>query len=80
MLYQTNPQYVMFRIFEHSLSSAKFMKMIWQKFLSYINIFGKKKQPGAKGNINLQLMHGINRISILVFLAAIIYWLIRHVF
>ena len=53
--------------------------MIWQKFLSYINIFGKK-QPGAKGNINLQLMHGINRISIFVFVAAIIYWLIRHVF
>jgi len=51
--------------------------MIWRKFLSYINIFGKG-QPNTKGNINLKLMHGINRISILVFIIAIIILIIRH--
>jgi hypothetical protein len=52
--------------------------MIWQKFLSYINIFGKK-QPGAKGNLNLQMMHGINRISIFMFIVAIIVIILRRI-
>ena len=51
--------------------------MIWRKFLSYINIFGKGN-PDAKGNINLKMMHGINRISIFMFIIAIIIIIVRH--
>ena len=53
--------------------------MIWRKFLTYINFFGKGN-PDAKGNINLKLMHGINRISIFMFILAIIFLLVRHLF
>jgi hypothetical protein len=52
--------------------------MIWKKFLAYINIFGKGNR--SHGNINLSLMHGINRISIFIFIIAIIVMLIRHIF
>ena len=53
--------------------------MFWKKFLSYLNIFGKK-QPGAKNDLNLKMMHGINRITIFMFLGAIIWYLFKFVF
>ena len=53
--------------------------MIWQKFVSYVNIFDRKHNR-AKGNVNLKLMHGINRISIMMFLMALIIMLVRYVF
>jgi len=43
----------------------------------FFRVFGKK-DPKQKGNINLRMMHGINKISILVFLAAMILWIIRR--
>ncbi len=49
--------------------------MIWKKILSYVNIFGKK-QPidtnDTSSRVSLKLMHGINRISILIFLVGLI--------
>jgi hypothetical protein len=51
--------------------------MIWRKFLSYFNIFG---HANSTKNINLKLMHGINRISIFMFLLAIIIMIVRHLF
>lgn len=38
----------------------------------------RKQDPNQKGSFNLRMMHGINKISILVFLAAIILWIIRR--
>ncbi len=52
--------------------------MIWQKFLRYVNLFSKR-DPAAPNSIDLKLMHGINRISILIFLAAIIVMCIRAI-
>ncbi|MBS1488402.1 MAG: hypothetical protein JST43_12515 [Bacteroidetes bacterium] len=40
--------------------------------------FFRKKDAGRPININIRMMHGINKISIIVFLAAIIYFLVRH--
>lgn len=40
--------------------------------------FFRKKDPERPSNVNIKIMHGINRISILVFLVAIIILLIRH--
>ena len=48
--------------------------MIWHKFLSYLNIFGHENRTK---NVNLKMMHGINRISILMFLAAVIVMIVR---
>lgn len=43
----------------------------------FFRVFGKQ-DPKQKGNINLRMMHGINKISILIFLAAIILWIVRR--
>lgn len=39
-------------------------------------LFGKK-DPNAPSNVNLKMMHGINKISIIIFLIAIIVMTIR---
>ncbi len=38
-----------------------------------------KKDPNSKFNINLRMMHGINRISIVMFLIALTVWIIRRI-
>lgn len=43
----------------------------------FIRVF-KKPDPNKKTNFNLRMMHGINKISILVFLAALVYWIIKR--
>lgn len=48
---------------------------MWQKFLSYITFW--KKSDNKTENFNLKMMHGINRISILMFLVALIVLIIR---
>jgi len=40
----------------------------------------RKKDPNKKKNINLRMMHGINKIALFMFLASIIYLIIKHVF
>ena len=42
----------------------------------FLRLFGKK-DPGKPKSINLSLMHGINRISVLVFLAALLFFIGR---
>ncbi len=54
------------------------MKTIFSKLLSYITLNKKQKAYGTENsettqpNTNLKLMHGINRISIVMFLIGII--------
>ncbi len=43
----------------------------------FIRVF-KKGDPNKKSNFNLRMMHGINRISIVMFLAALIIWLLKR--
>jgi hypothetical protein len=50
--------------------------MIWQKILSYFRLGSQQKTS----NINLKMMHGINRISLLMFLVAVIVILIKNLF
>ncbi|MBS9522653.1 hypothetical protein KIH41_07810 [Litoribacter ruber] len=38
----------------------------------------RKPDPNQKSNFNLRMMHGINKISILVFLFAVIFWIIKR--
>jgi hypothetical protein len=43
----------------------------------FIRVF-QKPDPNQKSNFNLRMMHGINKISILVFLFAVIFWIIKR--
>ncbi|MGC6414209.1 MAG: DUF6728 family protein [Bacteroidia bacterium] len=48
--------------------------MILQKIWSYITF---KKNKGEKNSLNLRMMHGINRISLIMFMVAIVVMIIR---
>jgi hypothetical protein len=42
--------------------------------------FFRKKDPNRPSNLNIKMMHGINKISILIFLAGVIYMVAKHWF
>jgi hypothetical protein len=42
--------------------------------------FFRKKDPNRHTNINLKMMHGVNKISIVMFLLGILYLLGKHLF
>ncbi len=41
--------------------------------------FFRKKDPNRPNNINIRMMHGVNKISIVVFLAGVIYLIFKLV-
>ncbi|WPR74271.1 DUF6728 family protein [Algoriphagus sp. NG3] len=43
----------------------------------FVRVF-QKQNPEHKSNINLRMMHGINKISIVVFLVAVIFWVVKR--
>jgi hypothetical protein len=43
-----------------------------------LGYFFRKKDPNRPNNINIRMMHGINKISILIFLAGIIFLVIKR--
>lgn len=49
--------------------------MWWRQILTYLYI--RKRDPNDPSNINIKMMHGMNRISIFMFLIAIIVMIIR---
>lgn len=51
---------------------------MWKKILNYI-AFWKKTETDNPSSFNLKVMHGINRISILMFIIAIIVIIFRLV-
>lgn len=44
-----------------------------------ISYFFRKKDPASRGNINLKIMHGINRLAIVIFLLGVIYLIIKYI-
>ena len=48
---------------------------VWNQILTYFYI--RKKDPGNRKSIDMSLMHGMNRISLFVFLIAIIVMIVR---
>ncbi len=42
--------------------------------------FFRKKDPNRKTNFNLRMMHGINKISIIMFLIGMIYLISKNIF
>jgi len=51
---------------------------MWQKFVSYL-AFWRKPDPDSPSSFNLKIMHGINRVSIFMFLIALLVILFRLV-
>lgn len=43
----------------------------------FVRVF-QKPDPNQKSNLNLRMMHGINKISIIVFLLALIVWTLKR--
>jgi len=42
-----------------------------------LGYFFRKKDPSRPSNFNIKVMHGINKFSIIIFLAAVIYLVLR---
>lgn len=42
--------------------------------------FFRKKDPSRPSNINIKMMHGINKISIIIFLLGVIYLIVKNIF
>lgn len=42
--------------------------------------FFRKKDPNRPSNINIKMMHGINKISIIIFLLGVIFIIIKRFF
>jgi hypothetical protein len=51
--------------------------MILQKFKSYLLLKKDPQTTEGKPNFNLKMMHGINKISILLFLFSMIFLVIK---
>jgi hypothetical protein len=45
----------------------------------FVRVF-QKPDPNKKNNFSLRMMHGINKISILMFLAAVLIWIVKRLF
>lgn len=49
-------------------------------FSEVLRYYFRKKDPNNKPNFSLRIMHGINKISIIMFLIAFLVWIIRRLF
>lgn len=54
-------------------------KNTYFQFGELFGYFFRKKDPSRKVNTNLKIMHGINKISIIIFIAGILYLVIKMV-
>lgn len=50
------------------------------RFGEVLGYFFRRKDPSRKTNVNLKMMHGINKISILMFLVGLVYLLGKYLF
>lgn len=43
-----------------------------------LRYYFRKKDPNQKPNVNLKMMHGVNKISMIMFLLGVIYMVTKH--
>ena len=56
-------------------------KSKFKEFFGLGELFGyffRKKDPNRPRNFSLKMMHGINKISIIIFLIAFVIWLVKR--
>jgi hypothetical protein len=54
----------------------------WKEYFQFgevVQYFFRKKDPARKPNFNLRVMHGINKLSIIMFLIAVIILILRRI-
>ena len=64
-----------------STSDGKAKKNSWKEFFTLGEVGGyffRKKDPSRPSNINIKMMHGINRISIIIFLLGVIFLILKR--
>lgn len=62
-------------------SENKPKKLSFKDFFSLGEVGGyffRGKDPNRPSNINLKMMHGVNKISILIFLAGVIFLIVKR--
>jgi hypothetical protein len=68
---------------ENQTKAGANKKLSFREFLSLSEVGGyffRKKDPSRPSNINIKLMHGINKISIAIFLMAVLYLVLKRFF
>jgi hypothetical protein len=53
----------------------------WRNFISLGEVGGyffRKKDPNRPSNVNIKLMHGINKISLIVFLLGVLFFILKR--
>jgi len=56
-------------------------KLTFKEFFSMGEVGGyffRKKDPSRPSNINIKMMHGVNKISIIIFLLGVIYIILKR--
>ncbi len=56
-------------------------KRSWKDFFSLGEVGGyffRKKDPSRPSNINIRMMHGVNKISIVIFLLGVIFLIVKR--
>lgn len=53
--------------------------MFWKRLLYYLDITTLFKRRSGDKNINLSLMHGMNRLSIVVFIICLVMLLLKFI-
>ena len=65
---------------EENRNAEPRQKMTFKEFFSLGEFWGyffRKKDPNRPTNFNIRAMHGINKLSIAIFLVAVIYLVLR---
>lgn len=55
----------------------------WKEFFNLGEVGGyffRKKDPNRPANFSLRMMHGVNKISIIIFLLGVLYLIAKHLF
>ena len=56
-------------------------KLTFKEFFSMGEVGGyffRKKDPSRPSNVNIKMMHGVNKISIIIFLLGVIYIILKR--
>jgi hypothetical protein len=66
---------------ENRMGTEEKKRMSWKDFFSLGEVGGyffRKKDPSRPTNVNIKVMHGINKISIAVFLIGVLYLILKR--
>ena len=63
---------------EHTVSSRKNKLFEFFKVGEVLGYFFRKKDPSRPANFNLRMMHGINKISIIIFLLGVLFIIVKR--